>query len=167
MDLFNIQALIAEGKIIDLTNADLSNTYIQLGVYQAGSRKRAASNANSYLPYVISLDSLISSKANKDLEIVTYNVDHQLTLADAGKLIKMDVGAPNVVIVPDLSVTNFPIGTQILIAQHGTGQTSFVAGGAATIVSEGGALNMKDQYAMATLIQTNANEWYLAGNIIP
>lgn len=60
MDIVNIQALISENKVVDLASIDSNNTYLQLGVYQVGNRKRSSGNANAYAPYVITVAELLS-----------------------------------------------------------------------------------------------------------
>ena len=57
MDIENIQALIAQGKIVTLADIDPSQSYVGIGVYQAGNRKRGSAN-NSYPTYVIPVSEL-------------------------------------------------------------------------------------------------------------
>jgi hypothetical protein len=58
MDIFNIQALIKEGKIVGSADINLDNSYLQVGVYQPGNRKRGPSDANSYPSFAIPLSEL-------------------------------------------------------------------------------------------------------------
>jgi len=59
MDIVKIQALIAQGRIIDLKDCDPGSTYLQLGIYQAPNSRRNSGDFNTYAPYVISLQDLI------------------------------------------------------------------------------------------------------------
>lgn len=56
MNIFNIQSLIAQKKTVNSGNIDAANSYLQVGVYQDGNRKNAASDANSYPPYAIPIE---------------------------------------------------------------------------------------------------------------
>lgn len=60
MDIVNIQALIAQNRSVSITDIDTSNTYIQLGVFQTGNRPSGSSNADTYSPYVISINDLLA-----------------------------------------------------------------------------------------------------------
>lgn len=60
MDIVKIQALISQGKIVTSTDVDPTKVYVQVGVYQEGTRQQASGDANAYAPYVISLDEIIS-----------------------------------------------------------------------------------------------------------
>lgn len=60
MDIVKIQALIAQGKIIDLSSTDADNVYLQLGVYQAPNSRKSSGDLNTYAPYVISLQDLLA-----------------------------------------------------------------------------------------------------------
>lgn len=60
MDVVNIQSLIEAGQVINLPgDVDATSTFVQVGVYQIGNRRRGASNANAYTPAVIPLSLLI------------------------------------------------------------------------------------------------------------
>lgn len=59
MDIVKIQALIAQGRLIDLKDCDPGSTYLQLGIYQAPNSRRNSGDFNTYAPYVISLQDLI------------------------------------------------------------------------------------------------------------
>ena len=76
----------------------------------------------------------------------------------------MNVTSGNTLTVPPNSGVTFDIGTQIIISQYGTGQTSMVAGTGVTIRSSGGRLKLTGQYSSATLIKRGTNEWWLFGD---
>ena len=99
------------------------------------------------------------------LEVNTQIASYPLVLADAGKIVLMNVGTANNLTVPLNSSVPFDIGTQILIAQYGAGQTTIVATVGVTIRSSGGKLKLNVQYSLATLIKIATNEWMLAGDI--
>jgi len=88
-----------------------------------------------------------------------------LQLSDAGKLLKLNVGSANDLTIPAESSVNFPIGTQILLIQYGTGQTTITTSGGVTLRSSGGKTKLSAQYAEASLIKIGSDEWALAGDI--
>lgn len=66
MDIVKIQSLIAQGRIIDLSSTDPNSVYLQLGVYQAPNSRLSSGDANTYAPYVISLQDLIGYNQIQD-----------------------------------------------------------------------------------------------------
>jgi hypothetical protein len=60
MDIVNIESLISQNRSVDVSAIDTNSTYIQIGVFQTGNRKRTG-NPNSYAPYVISIAELLSA----------------------------------------------------------------------------------------------------------
>lgn len=58
MEIENIQALIAQGKIVELSQIDTQKAYVTIGVFQTGNRQRGAAG-NSYPSYAISLEDLV------------------------------------------------------------------------------------------------------------
>ena len=61
MDIFNIQGLIADGKIVSMLDIDPTKAYIQIGVWQPGNRENGSGNANAYAPYVIPVSAFAAS----------------------------------------------------------------------------------------------------------
>lgn len=61
MDVYNIQTLIAQEKLLQIADLDPNQTYLELGVYQEGNRKIGPGNANSYPSYVVTLQDVLSS----------------------------------------------------------------------------------------------------------
>ncbi len=59
MNVDNIQALIAQKKIVELADIIPTEAYVQLGVFQHGNRQNGAGNANTYAPYIIPVSELI------------------------------------------------------------------------------------------------------------
>jgi hypothetical protein len=86
---------------------------------------------------------------------------------DVAKLVKINSSTPTTVTVPldGAGDYTFPIGTQIVVAQLGTGQVTFAGSSGVSIRSEGGRLNTKARFAISSLIKLGANEWLLSGNL--
>jgi hypothetical protein len=90
---------------------------------------------------------------------------YTLVLGDAYKLIEMEVSTANTLTIPTNASVPFPLGTQILVSQLGTGQTTITPSGGVTLRSSGGKTKTSAQYAMCTLIKRGTNEWYLSGDL--
>jgi hypothetical protein len=90
---------------------------------------------------------------------------YTLGAADASKLVEMDVSIGNTVTVPANSSVGFAIGTQIMIVQQGTGQTTVAAAGGVTLRSAGGLLNLASQYSSCTVVKRGTDEWYVFGDL--
>lgn len=107
----------------------------------------------------------IDSKTNKLITTNRQTASYTLVLSDADKLVEMNVATANNLTIPLNSSVAFSIGTQILLAQYGAGQTTIVATSGVTIRSNGGKLKLNAQYSGATLIKIASDEWYLFGDI--
>ena len=99
-------------------------------------------------------------------QIVT---SYPLVLTDDGKLVTMDNGSANTLTIPTNASVAFPIGTQILVEQEGTGITT-ISGGtgsppAVTINSAGGLVECATQYSTLTLIKKATDIWLLTGDL--
>jgi hypothetical protein len=112
-----------------------------------------------------------SSKYITGAEIVTKNINtyssalNDLVLADANKIIKVDNNSANDLRIPTNTSQPFPIGTEIIVIQYGTGQTTVAPTATVTMRSSGGKNKLSAQYAQATLIKIGTNEWVLFGDI--
>ena len=105
------------------------------------------------------------NKAPKEITTSKQSSSYILVLSDNYKLIEMEVSTANTLTIPTNTSEPFPIGTQILISQLGTGQTTITPALGVTIRSSGGKTKTAAQYAMLTLIKRTTNEWYLAGDL--
>ena len=89
-----------------------------------------------------------------------------LVLAEDGQLVTVTVTTTaNTLTVPPNVDVAFPIGTQILVEQGGTGQTTIQAGAGVTLNSAGGLLALANQYSTVTLIKKAINTWLVAGDL--
>jgi hypothetical protein len=96
----------------------------------------------------------------------TQTASYTLVLADASKIVEMNVGSANMVTIPTNASVAFPIGTEITVLQYGSGVTSIAVASGVTIVSKDNANIIANRYSGVTLIKRATNEWYLIGNII-
>jgi hypothetical protein len=121
------------------------------------------SDANK--PVSTAQQTALDTKTNKLIVTNRQTASYTLVLSDADKLVEMNVATANNLTIPLNSSVAFPIGTQILIAQYGAGQTTIVATGGVTVRSNGGKLKLNVRYSGATLIKIDSDEWYLFGDI--
>lgn len=91
--------------------------------------------------------------------------DYTLVLTDAYKIIEMDKSTAVTLSIPRNINVPFPIGTEIKIAQLGTGQVTISPLSTVTIRSNGGKNKTTAQYSIATLVKRDVNEWYLYDDI--
>jgi hypothetical protein len=107
----------------------------------------------------------LDSKTDKLVRITRQTASYTLALIDADSLVEMNVAGANTLTVPPDSSVAFPIRTQLLISQYGTGQTTVTAGAGVTLRSDAGRLKLSSQYSGATLIKIAADEWYVFGSL--
>jgi len=96
----------------------------------------------------------------------TQTASYTLVLADASKIVEMNVGSANTVTIPTNASVAFPIGTEITVMQYGAGVTSIAVASGVTIVSKDSAYTIANRYTGLTLIKRGTNEWYIIGNIV-
>ena len=101
MDIVQIQALIAKGRVVSITDIDPTQSFVQIGVYQPDNRKIGSAN-NTYPSFVIPLSEL---GGNQDLATtlaignttgandIIVDVDRQIKTTDTGFIQFGDTGA--------------------------------------------------------------------------
>jgi hypothetical protein len=163
---YDAKGLVTAGA--DATTADIADssnkryvTDAQLTVIGNTSGTNSGDNATNS-----QYSGLDAAKTNKLITTNRQTASYTLVLSDADKLVEMNVGSANNLTIPLNSSVAFPTGTQILVAQYGTGQTTIVATSGVTVRSNGGKLKLNVQYSGATLIKIGTDEWYLFGDII-
>jgi len=142
----------------DKTFATLNKSAVGLGNVDN------TSDANK--PVSTAQQTALDGKTNKLITTNRQTASYTLVLADADKLVEMNVASANDLTIPLNSSVAFATGTQILLAQYGAGQTTIVPTSGVTIRSNGGKLKLNVQYSGATLIKIAENEWYLFGDIV-
>jgi len=164
-----------EGKQATITGAattiDDADLTASRALVSDGSGKVAVSDVTSTeLGYLDGVTSAVQTQVDsKTAKLITTNrqtASYTLVLGDADKLVEMNVATANNLTVPPNSSVAFATGTQILLAQYGSGQTTIVAGSGVTIRSNGAKLKLNVQYSGATLIKIGTDEWYLFGDIV-
>ena len=88
---------------------------------------------------------------------------YTLVLTDVAKVVSLTNAAAITLTVPTNASVAFPVGTQILLYQGGTGQVTVSS--SATIRSEGNKTKIVSQYGVAGLLKVDTDEWVLFGNV--
>lgn len=90
---------------------------------------------------------------------------YPLIITDAGKIVEMNISGANQVTVPLNSSVPFAIGTQIIVLQTGTGQTTIAGAGGVTVNGTPG-LKLRAQWSSATLIKRGTDTWVAIGDLV-
>jgi hypothetical protein len=154
---------------------DGSKNLVSVAVTGTGNAVRAASPTLTGTPLAptatsgtnttqIATTEFVQAALSK-VTINTQTANYTLTLADAGKFVQQNVSSANSVTVPPNSTVAFPIGTQILLRQMGTGQVTIAAGSGVTLQSADNALKSRVQFAPITLIKVATNTWAVMGDL--
>jgi hypothetical protein len=90
---------------------------------------------------------------------------YSLVLSDASKIVEISVGSANTVTIPVNSSQAFPIGTQILVLQTNSGQTTIVPAVGVTVNGSPG-LKLRSQWSSATLVKRATDTWVAIGDLV-
>jgi len=110
--------------------------------------------------------STITVTANIVYHITTnaQTVSYTLVLADDGKIIECSSSSALTLTVPANNDVAFPIGTQIMLIQTGSGQLTVAGAGGVTVNATPG-LKLRTQWSAATLLKRATNTWLLTGDV--
>jgi hypothetical protein len=100
-----------------------------------------------------------------NLSTNTQIASYSLILSDASKIVELSVGSANTVTIPLNSSHAFPIGTQILVVQANSGQTT-IAGAAGVTVNATPGLKLRSQWSSAVLIKRSTDTWFALGDLV-
>jgi len=100
-----------------------------------------------------------------NFSINTRTDNYTFVLTDAHKLVELNHTGSKTFSIPTESSVAFPIGTEIKLANYGTGELRVAALVGVTMLSDGGKFKITAQYGVAQLIKRATNEWYLFGDI--
>ena len=161
------------GAILTATLADASVTTVKIvndNVTTAKIADGAVTAVKLATDAVTTIKILTGTSLNTTGNVISHidtneeTASYTLLSADDGKIVEMNVASGNTLTVAPDSTTNFAVGTQILILQTGTGQTTLTQGAGVTINATPG-LKLRAQYSSATLIKRAANTWVALGDL--
>lgn len=116
----------------------------------------------------VNIDSTRATMRLRDASSILYfslqTGSYTLVLADAGKQVEINAAGANSLTVPSNSSVPFPIGTVILGAQTGAGQTTITPGAGVTINATPG-LKVRAQWAPFSLTKRGTDTWLAAGDL--
>lgn len=95
----------------------------------------------------------------------TKTADYEITLADAGKTIRVASSDPVKITIPLNSTTGFIIGQRIEIIRKGTGEVTIDGPVGVTINSKYSNKRIAAQYSGAVLVKDDTNTWILIGDL--
>lgn len=87
-----------------------------------------------------------------------------LTLSHVNRIILTTGSSNTQIAIPSNASVAFPLGTQIMVAQMGTGEAN-VAGVVGVAVRATPGAKISAQYGRATLVKVGTDEWLLTGNL--
>ena len=87
------------------------------------------------------------------------------SLTDVGKLINFTSGTAVAFTIPANATVAFSVGDQLNIFQAGTATVTITPAATVTIRSAGSKLKTDTQFAVATCIKIDTNEWIALGNL--
>lgn len=107
----------------------------------------------------------VSGNVIGHIDILDKSSNYTLVISDDGKLIQMSSASVNTITVPLNSSVGFPVGTQIIIVQSGTGQTVLATADPSVTINATPGLKLRARYSAATLIKTATNTWLAIGDL--
>ncbi len=110
------------------------------------------------------VDDLLATKVPLTQSINAQTASYSLVLADAGKLVTMDVAGANDLTIPLNATQAFPVGSKVEVAQIGAGQTTVVATGGVTLIYTPG-LKIAAQGGIIGLTKLATDTWLVYGRL--
>lgn len=90
-----------------------------------------------------------------------------LSAADANSFLKQSANEDSIITIPTDKQQAIPAGTVVRLSQHGRGTVTVVAASGVTLLSTSKTRRLLRRYAVATLVKTGPDEWYLFGELMP
>ena len=107
------------------------------------------------------------NEAFNELEInAQTGTTYTLVLSDRGGLVTLANASPITLTVPTNASVAFAVGTQIGLLQTGAGQVTIAGASGVTVTSFGSLTKLAGNGALAVLVKTGTNTWYLMGQLV-
>jgi hypothetical protein len=93
---------------------------------------------------------------------------YTLDVNDTGKAIVFSSSSSVTLTIPDDATFEFTVGQTFVVIQNGTGTVSVTTEDVADLYSSvaTGTVELNGQYAVATLIKVDSDEWVIYGDIV-
>ncbi len=157
MEIVNIESLITKKRIAKLADLDQDTTFLQVGVFQKGNRKRGG-EPNSYKPYVISFAELLSgssggglTNANNGLSVVSGVAKLGGTLAQNTTI---DLNGKDFV----FSNVTAGAGSDDVLVLDGSGKLKKVAGSTFAGITNSAGVDVVTKSDGTNLVASNIND---------
>jgi hypothetical protein len=151
----------------DLIVASAANTVARLGVGANNTLLVADSAAGTGVKWATLTAAQVPTLDSTKVPTVVQNArtaNYTLVLADAGKLVEMNVASANTLTIPTNASVAFPIGTKIDVLQTGAGQTT-IAGASGVTVNVTPGLKISAQWGAVSLVKRGTDTWVAIGNL--
>ena len=97
--------------------------------------------------------------------VTSQTANYTLTLSDANTIMQVTSSAAVTVTIPTDASLDLAVGTQILIAQMGTGVVTVAAAAPATTSINGkNGTKTSGQYSVISILKVAANSWLVGGD---
>jgi hypothetical protein len=103
----------------------------------------------------------VSVSSNVTTQTATYTI----ALADNNSVVQMNSSSALTLVVPTDASVAFPVGSQVIVSQKGTGQVTLSGAAGVTIASNSSKIKTTGQNSAAVLIKLASNSWLLGGDI--
>ncbi len=90
---------------------------------------------------------------------------YTLVLADRGGLVTLSNASAITLTVPTNASVAYAVGTQIGLLQTGAGQVTVAGASGVTVTSFGSLTKLAGNGALAVLVKTGTDSWYLSGQL--
>ena len=163
---------MANKKVLDLSTYSnvLSTDYIVID-RPAGTANTQLSAVANYVLNLVSKYGGLSYNSLSGLYVDTrvssdITTSYTLSLSNSNQIVGVSSNSPIVITVPTDSTTNFPVGTNIVVYQKGTGQVSISpASVSVKVLSNSNKLKLTGQYSSVALFKLEPNSWLLGGDL--
>ena len=90
---------------------------------------------------------------------------YTVVLSDVGKMVEVNNSSANTVTLPLNSSVPISVGSQIIVLQTGSGQTT-IAGGVGVTINASPGLKIRGQWSSVTLIKRATDTWVAIGDLV-
>lgn len=96
------------------------------------------------------------------IDVIEKTSSYTLSLSDDGKMLLMNSASANILTIP---AAGFAVGTQITVAQTGSGQTTLSPIDGSVTIGAVPGLKLRTQWSAVTLVKISANSWFATGDL--
>jgi hypothetical protein len=153
----NAQLSAVAGYVLSLP---LTASVIKDGIVTAA--KLSDSIINPYGGLKVDSVSGLSVETKMHPDITTSST---LELSASNRIVGVNSATPITITIPVDSITNFDIGTNIVIYQKGLGQVTLSGAVGVTLLSNSSKVKLTGQYSSVALFKLAANSWLLGGDL--